>query len=140
MAVFRAANEFRHDSERRVAKALAEGLSNPAQLVGNYVLPGRFTGGEIDLVALLPEGIVTIEVKNWYGRVHRIGTLVEFEDGYTAPNPFPGLQYKAKMLRSHLINRGLIDRRLPVGGCLVFLGNLELPDDVYAEEHVFSLD
>jgi len=140
MAGFRAANEFRHDSERRAAKALAEGLPNPAQLVGNYVLPGRFAGGEIDLVAVMPEGILTIEVKHWYGRIYRIGALVEFEDGYTVPNPFPGLQYKAKMLRSHLVNRGLIDRRLPVGGCLVFVGSLQLPDEVCAEEHVFSLD
>ena len=140
MAGFRAANEFRHESERRAAKALAEALPASAQLVGNFVLPGRFAGGEIDLVAVLPEGIVVIEIKHWYGRIHRIGALVEFEDGYTVPNPFPGLQYKAKMLRSHLVNRGLINRGFPVAGCLIFVGNLELPDDVCAEEHVFSLD
>ena len=139
MAGFRAANEFRHDSERRVAEALAKSLPRQVQLVGNYVLPGRYAGGEIDLVAILPEGIVAIEVKCWHGRVYRVGALVEFDDGYTTPNPFPGLQYKAKVLRRHLVNRGLIDTRLPVGGCLVYVGDFEIPDEVAMEEHIFSL-
>lgn len=139
MASFRAANEFRHPSERRAADALAKALPQGAQLIGNYVLPGRLAGGEIDLVVVLAEGIVVVEVKRWCGRVLRVGSLVEFEDGYTVSNPFPGLQYKTKMLRTHLINRGLVDRRLPVAGCMVVDGNLALPDEVCAEEHVFLL-
>ncbi|NLY00508.1 MAG: hypothetical protein GXY83_30805 [Rhodopirellula sp.] len=140
MAGFRTANEFRHDTEREAAEALVQNLQAPAQVVGNYVLPGRYTGGEIDLLVILAEGILVVEVKNWFGRIQRVGTLVEFEDGYSVPSPFPGLQYKTKMLRSYLVSQDVISDGVPVGGCLIYVGKLDLPDDLRAAEHVFSVD
>src|SRR5437879_1223129 len=109
MAHLRTANEFRHDSERRAAEKLRKNLPATCHVIGNYVLPSRDGGGEIDLVVVLPQGVVAIEVKHWFGRLAHVGRLIEFEDGYRVPNPFPGLSYKVKTLRGALMNAGLID-------------------------------
>jgi len=141
MAVFRSSNPFRHESERLVAQRLAERLTAPGFVIGNYLLPGRYSGGEIDLVAVLPTSIVAIEVKHWFGRIVRMGASVEFENGYSAPNPFPGLLYKSKFLRSLLVEQKLIDARVPVGSCLVHgPGKLRWPDDVLRNQYVCDIE
>ncbi|MBI4612534.1 MAG: NERD domain-containing protein [Planctomycetes bacterium] len=123
------------------AQRLTDRLATSGFVIGNYLLPGKYSGGEIDLVAVLPSGIVAIEVKHWYGRIMRVGGTVEFDNGYSVPNPFPGLLYKAKFLRSHLVERDLIGAHVSVGSCLVHgPGRLAWPDDVLRNQYVYDLD
>lgn len=139
MAVLLTANEFQHHSERRVAEQLRAQLSSAGYLVTNYVLPSRAGADEIDLIVVLAEGVIAIEIKHWTGSVVSVGRMVEFEDGYRAPNPFPGLSYKAKKLRTELCKAALIDTRVPVGHALIHTGAIPWPEDVRTQHFLFAL-
>lgn len=139
MAQLRYANEFQHSSERTVAQELAKALPNQSIAVANYVLPDEHGGGEIDFVVILPEGIVCLEVKSWYGKIDRVGAFVEFADGYTVRSPFDGLKYKHKRLRSFLLNTGLITEQLAVGSALVTSARLEWPPQAIIDRHVLAI-
>jgi hypothetical protein len=92
-------------SEEEVADRLVRQLHEDAIVTGNYLLASGHGGGEIDLLVLHPYGIVLCEIKHWFGNMVQFGVNVTFEDGYTQPNPMHGLMYKAKILRSYLMNR-----------------------------------
>lgn len=139
MAQVRYANEFQHASERAAAQELAAALPAQAIAIANYVLPDEYGGGEIDFVVVLAEGIACLEVKNWYGRIDRVGAFVEFANGYSVRAPFDGLKYKHKRLRSLLLDRGLITEQLAVGSALVTSGRLEWPSQAIIDRHVLSI-
>lgn len=139
MARVRTANEFRHESERAAAKQLEKTLPEDCEIIANYILPARNGGGEIDLVVVMPQGVVVLEVKHWYGQIVHVGALVEFDDGYTVPLPFGGLFYKKQMLRTTLRNAGVIGERTRVGHALVTSLPLKWPDHVRTSEFVFAI-
>ena len=139
MATFRRFQPFRHHSEEEVADRLVRQLHEDAVVIGNYLLPSAYGGGEIDLLVLHPYGVVLCEVKHCFGKMVQFGVNVTFEDGYSQPNPMHGLMYKAEILRSYLMNRVRLPARVSVHGCLVIEGlDGALPAHVIQDEYVFT--
>jgi len=139
MATFRRFQPFRHPSEEEVADRFVRQLHSDAILIGNYLMPSAHGGAEIDVVVLHPCGIVLCEVKHWFGKMVQFGVNVTFEDGYTQPNPMHSLMYKAKILRSYLMDRVKLPPTVSVQGCLVIDGLTgALPAHVVQDEYVFT--
>ena len=139
MATFRRFQPFQHPSEEDVADRLVRQLHEDAIVIGNYLMPSGYGGAEIDVLVLHPYGIVLCEVKHWFGKMVQFGVNVTFEDGYTQPNPMHGLMYKAKILRSYLMDRVKLPPTVSVQGCLVIDGLAgTLPAHVIEDEYVFT--
>ena len=139
MATFRRFQPFQHPSEEAVADRLVRQLHSDAIVIGNYLMPSAYGGPEIDVLVLHPCGIVLCEVKHWFGKMVQFGVNVTFEDGYTQPNPMHGLMYKAKILRSYLMDRVKLPPSVSVQGCLVIDGLTgTLPAHVVRDEYVFT--
>ena len=140
MATFRRFQPFQHPSEEEVADRFVRQLHSDAIVIGNYLMPSAYGGAEIDVLVLHPCGIVLCEVKHWFGKMVQFGVNVTFEDGYSQPNPMYGLMYKAKILRSYLMDRIKLPPTVSVQGCLVIDGLTgALPACVIQDEYVCLL-
>jgi Holliday junction resolvase-like predicted endonuclease len=108
---------------------------------------------EIDLVVLTDEGLFTIEVKNWSGRVslgsdgqswiHRRrshsdnGASVSFDEPH--PNLLASLQQKTQLLRQHLLRKDACLAERHFHPRLVFVNDrVELQDSLASKLEVVS--
>jgi serine/threonine protein kinase len=96
-------------------------------------------GGEIDALIIHPTGIVSCEVKHWFGKIVNFGNIVEFADGYRQTNPLHALYYKVKTLRTYLLEHFNLLRNVSILGCLVIDGlSAPIPNRAARDEFVFG--
>jgi hypothetical protein len=142
MAEWRKAGETINDGERRVIKALRDGLPESWVVISNLYL--RLTSAtvlEIDAVVVGRDGIWVIETKDWGGKITGDALHWQLADGALRDSPPASIERKAKALHSFLVNVRPVYRGISKVGLVVIANRgarLKLPED--ERKVVFLLD
>lgn len=117
-----------NETERRVVELLTNGLPGSYRVVPNVTITERPSGQalEYDAIVLTGHAVYAVEVKGWRGTIRAINRRDwQLDSGHYATNPLPLIDFKAKVLKSHLEHLDLVapgGRRLRapfVLGCFV---------------------
>lgn len=142
MAEWRKAGETINDGERRVLKALRDGLPAPWILISNlYLRLSSATVLEIDAVVIGRDGIWLIETKDWSGKISGDALHWQLSDGALRDSPPASIERKAKALHSFLVHVNPVYRNVSKVGLVVIansVARLKLPAD--ERKVVFLLD
>jgi len=97
-----------HPNEEKVLQTLAQRLPNHFILLPNVQLAHQAHSLETDIVLIKPDGIMTIELKHWYGRIVAETPFSDVTVGKREgmlPSPVLQAQNQAKRLASY-VRRG----------------------------------
>lgn len=142
MAEWRKAGETINDGERRVLKALRDGLPDSWIVISNLYL--RLTSAtvlEIDAVVVGRDGIWLLETKDWGGKITGDALHWRLSDGSLRDSPPASIERKAKALHSVLVNIKPVYRGISkVGFVVIANGGARLKLSADEKKVVFLLD
>jgi serine/threonine protein kinase len=94
-----------NETERRTVEILLDGLPPYYRVVPNVTLADQPSGQafEYDAIVLAGHAVYAVEVKGWGGTIRAVNRRDwQLESGHYAANPLPLIDFKARVLKSHL--------------------------------------